>query len=715
MSRKKVAKCTPKTNIECGGDGCGGNVKCANSKDECINNNCVGEDSKSSSDKKFSCGANQMYSLLLDSCINCPNGTTPIDNVCLLKEGVKCTSVGGCLENQVCDVDSSNPAKNKCVTKEVLPGCPVCPANQVCYIKSGDQSQPTEAICVPIVKGGCSVTNPCKNGTVCDPNKECVSRPVGVFCSNENNQLCGMGNECDSLTHKCKASSNVPTCSPSCKSTQACYINTDSVGKRVAQCVDIVKNGCSDKNPCTGGMVCDPERVCVTRPEGVPCSNENKQLCGNGLVCSSITGVCEKPAPQNVNVECYNESSCTGKPPICSGDGASKNKALCDGYKEKCSLNAKCIPAYMGGTDSTGKTIPIIECTPSTASADCGPNKKCTQRVVYRYSGDSNKTTIYVCADATNAAIPVPVVPKASVQSKAGSFAFDTKADGNLVKTVDGNNYVVFFPDSGLFDVDLGGEYVVASMAVSKDVQYMFYVERNGSLGYQAPFNINNVGESEDLPVSIQGVSISVGKKAEISTLTLKNGINLISFPYLVSVDGKKSMQASELMAIANVNGTLIRTITFFDEAAGKWAAGITNKSANAKAFVGTDFTILPGNGYLIIADTQVPSSGVVQVPSYQFTSVVPISFSAGWNLVGVHGYPKQFKAFELLRSINAKGKLTADDVSYWDTSRSNYVGAILDSDQEYGIDFSIVPEQGYFVRIKKVSDNGATSVLWSE
>jgi hypothetical protein len=103
-------------------------------------------------------------------------------------------------------------------------------------------------------------------------------------------------------------------------------------------------------------------------------------------------------------------------------------------------------------------------------------------------------------------------------------------------------------------------------------------------------------------------------------------------------------------------------------------------------------------------------------IPGYSLTSSVPVAFSAGWNLVGVHGYTTVYTARSFIDSVNSINGLTANNVSWWPTSKSKYEGLQVDNGVEYGLDFPINPINGYFIKISKFAptDTKCKSLIWN-
>ena len=143
----------------------------------------------------------------------------------------------------------------------------------------------------------------------------------------------------------------------------------------------------------------------------------------------------------------------------------------------------------------------------------------------------------------------------------------------------------------------------------------------------------------------------------------------------------------------------------------GRWSQGISCDPQGVCS--GTDFPLTPGRGYFIKAREDQE----VTLPGYQIISPVPIPFSSGWNLVGVHGYSKVYSARSFIESINKLIGLTADNVSWWSSSVSRYEGLQVTDGIQYGVDFPINSSSGYFVRISdfQPSSDECRSIIWNE
>ena len=60
---------------------------------------------------------------------------------------------------------------------------------------------------------------------------------------------------------------------------------------------------------------------------------------------------------------------------------------------------------------------------------------------------------------------------------------------------------------------------------------------------------------------------------------------------------------------------------------------------------------------------------------------------------------------------------MIANNISWWPTSKGKYEGLQVVDGRQYGSDFSISTNQGYFIRISKYEpkDKNCKSLLWNE
>jgi hypothetical protein len=254
---------------------------------------------------------------------------------------------------------------------------------------------------------------------------------------------------------------------------------------------------------------------------------------------------------------------------------------------------------------------------------------------------------------------------------------------------------VFFLPEYGTYTLEFGPFKYEGEVTDGKTL-YLFYFETNNESGFQI---------DEDYVLKSFASEISYNKTASAKTVSLREGINMLSFDWLPAFDYENVYTAKDLAQEIDA----IEFVAYYEE--GRWSKGIsceTNGVCN-----GTDFPLTPGKGYLVKArkDTEVV------LPGYQITSSVPVPFSSGWNLVGVHGYPKAYSARSFVESINRLEGLTADNISWWSTSVGRYEGIQVTNGIQYGIDFPINPSYGYFVRISDFQppSEECKSIIWNE
>ena len=273
--------------------------------------------------------------------------------------------------------------------------------------------------------------------------------------------------------------------------------------------------------------------------------------------------------------------------------------------------------------------------------------------------------------------------------------------------TVDGEYLALYLPEYGLYSFQLG-DYTMESKVVKGDSRYVFYLEVNDQDGFQMPSDPDNPTSEEDIILDSSAYEITYKQESSAQQYDISEGINILSFNFVpVSPDDLGAYMASDLITQAANNGVNIEYISIFS--GGRWYSGYSCSSGTC---TGTNFSIVPGKGYVVKAS----NSGNITVPGYNLTSSVPIPFSSGWNLVGVHGYTTAYTARTFIDSINTVEGLTANNVSWWPTSKGKYEGLEVENGTEYGLDFAISPTNGYFVRISDYAPTDTTckSILWN-
>ena len=255
------------------------------------------------------------------------------------------------------------------------------------------------------------------------------------------------------------------------------------------------------------------------------------------------------------------------------------------------------------------------------------------------------------------------------------------------------------FPEAGIYSIKVDGKDFKYSIP-NTDSDISLYVEKDGYKGLTAG----------DELIDLTSEDIIVEKISSNFKLNLKRGINIVSFPAILSSDGSKPMTAGELLKLLNFNGNFIKSISYFE--GGKWVSGIGVNESDFSKFIGNDFTLVLGRGYLLQSNFDFS----MDIPALNIKSSIPVALSSGWNLVGVNGYTTTYTAKSFIDSINSVGGLTADNVTWWPTSKGKYEGLQVSDGTTYGFDFPISRDLGYFVRIVKFegTDNNTKSIIWN-
>jgi hypothetical protein len=265
----------------------------------------------------------------------------------------------------------------------------------------------------------------------------------------------------------------------------------------------------------------------------------------------------------------------------------------------------------------------------------------------------------------------------------------------------------IYLPDYGMYSFQLGNYTMSTSVSSGKTI-YLFYIETNGQVGFQMPVDINNPTTAEDTVLNSNGYEISYIKESTAQQYEIQKGINIISFDFIPVSTDLGAYTAKDVVKQALDNGIELQYIATFE--GGRWSSGYSCSSGTC---TGENFTIVPGKGYLVYATM----NGTLTIPGYKLNTSVPIAFSAGWNLIGVHGYTTAYTARSFIDSINKVQGLVANNVSWWPTAKSKYEGLQIENGTEYGLDFPISPNNGYFVKISSFvpSDTKCKSLVWNE
>ena len=270
------------------------------------------------------------------------------------------------------------------------------------------------------------------------------------------------------------------------------------------------------------------------------------------------------------------------------------------------------------------------------------------------------------------------------------------------------SNEYILDPETGMFtEIPIGS--------------YLFEYEGN-TYGFTiSPYNPNS--RADEISIYIdqndngkydEGTDIKVSdiaSKINIITLqtkfdySLKEGLNFVSFPFLVA--GEEFRTAAALLQRLNeVYNNSLYSISKFD--GGQWKI----VGENVQLYDNNDFQLLPGVGYMIKAKRDINISILGQPVQFESESdTAPIYFSQGWNLISLYGTKvKSYTAKSLIEGINADN-FKADNVTKWAKDKQMYEGFQLENKEEYGFDYPLNKLESYFVRITQGKGNWQPSL----
>ena len=460
------------------------------------------------------------------------------------------------------------------------------------------------------------------------------------------------------------------------------------------------------------------------------CTDSGGETIEAGRSCPLLGGTCDGATGRctgSGDGEASNTEYCTFKPFYDAAGSLHSCKASCEDGKEisvaegKCSSFSTEIPVT--GNPGDGEEIKIVASEINLPELNEAQLKKLVE------NSDDVRDIIIEAAKEENARLETDrrwrIFMKycnalgGSPMLEAGTQDFQCWIDDediilnfNLVKKAYAQDsttsgYTLYLPEYGMYSFELGS-YNFKKETTNGNTFYIFYIEANNKEGFQMPADPDNPTPKEDIMLKSSSVAITHKKVASAQSYTLVKGINLVSFNFVPVSTDLGSLTAKGVIEEAAKKGVIIQDISSFD--GGRWAKGYT---CNGEECSGNDFVILPGKGYLVYAT----KGGEMTIPGYNLKSSVPVNLSGGWNLVGIHGYTTAYTARTLIDSMSKIDGVTANNVTWWPTSKGMYEGLQVTGEQEYGFDFPISPTNGYFVRISsfKPEDSKCKSLLWNE
>lgn len=212
--------------------------------------------------------------------------------------------------------------------------------------------------------------------------------------------------------------------------------------------------------------------------------------------------------------------------------------------------------------------------------------------------------------------------------------------------------------------------------------------------------------EGTDTKISTLGAQIQITTIQKSYKYSLKEGFNFVSFPFVVAYDDYRTA-ASLLKQLNSVYGDSIYSISKYD---GSWKI----VGQNVELYSNNDFQLIPGQGYVIKAKSDVDIVIPGKPVKYETEEdSAPVTLLPGWNLIGIYGSNvKKYTAKSMLQDINAFETVdfTANNVSTWESDVQRYQGFQLETENgvemEYGFDYTIELLKSYFVRVENGSGN---------
>lgn len=179
--------------------------------------------------------------------------------------------------------------------------------------------------------------------------------------------------------------------------------------------------------------------------------------------------------------------------------------------------------------------------------------------------------------------------------------------------------------------------------------------------------------------------------------IDFQKNLSLISFPFTPLNGDMESLHASDFMnEFSNKSNNYFEWIAQFKN--NKWS--IYTIDDDGSTGVGTDFEIIPGEGYMVMTEDTVSEEFTITMSGLELEENPIHSFRDGWNLIGL-GSNETHKASTYLEDIT-----DGHSNSYWDNPTATYKGIILEDDKLYGEDFNMTELLGYFIFIKDTNTN---------
>jgi hypothetical protein len=328
----------------------------------------------------------------------------------------------------------------------------------------------------------------------------------------------------------------------------------------------------------------------------------------------------------------------------------------------------------------------------------CGRDgKTCIEVETTAYtSGSGPKKFIWSCEG--------PVKESVSQTEEGSSLIADLKRSAMaLDSSISGEVLGEFIIDSntGMFTEIEEGTYLFEyeGKVYSFSVEPGIVEEQSDGVLIYVDENENGKYDDGEIRVSELAATVEIITIEKNYRYSLKEGLNFISLPYLVSYDDVRTA-AGLLTRLNEVYDDAFYSISKFD---GRWKI----VGENVELYDNNDFQLLPGEGYMIKSKEDIEITIKGRPVKFETESdEAPITFSRGWNLIGLYGTNiKTYTAKSLIQDINADD-FTADNVTKWAKEKQMYEGLQISEGEEYGFDYPLNQLESYFVRITEGKGN---------
>jgi hypothetical protein len=269
----------------------------------------------------------------------------------------KCdTKTGECsptpkADGEPCDDGQACTTDDACAAGECGGQAVACDDGLTCSLDSCDDTSGACAAdmakCSCVTDADCQDGNACNGVEKCDPTEKLCKLGTAVVCP-ASTDPCQV-NQCDAGTGACEpkpvedglacddsnACTTVDTCQAGvcqgaspvvCAALSQCHL-AGTCDKVTGHCSNPEKpknSACNDGNACTATDTCQAG-ACVGGGQ-VACSAQDQ--CHDAGVCSTVTGICSKPAKQN-GVKCDDGSPCTNGDACQNGTCTPASQVVC--------------------------------------------------------------------------------------------------------------------------------------------------------------------------------------------------------------------------------------------------------------------------------------------------------------------------------------------------------------------------------------------------